>query len=495
MKKAKKNKIAIIGAGFRGITAAKIFQDAGFEFIILEKSDFIGGVWRNVANQSSYVQVPESEYRFDMDYSSGLPREFTPRNEILACAERFIKVHQIDQNLILQAEVISIEDISDKRYLIHYKHDNCTKSIEVDGIYYAGGRLYKPKTDSIPGEEKFKGLVGSGISDDISPSEYNGKKVVIIGCGAFAVENARTALTNGATHVTILARKINMCFPRMAMFWLNAMRLAPLVPLIKMTLKMYEWAGTNFMKDNLNDFRISQRTVPIISDFVFLAHKVGKLEFKKGSVKTIDGNKIIIDDNSEIEADIILKCFGFEGQIVKFKEIYPPFESVSWTWVNGKHNFVLDQDPDFGMTIKTTKLMTSGSTLLLTKIVANIFAMCLTNPSKFEQVIPLLPKSKEVNYEISYHMESLLKLMSVNRDVKKLLLRASAKKSQSILNKGGHKRYLEFCKAQWKQHCQKLEVNEIQYPYSSVWWIPFWQLWQQLTNSLFLIIFSESSVK
>ncbi len=490
----KPKKIAIIGAGFRGITAAKIFQDAGIEFVILDKNDATGGVWRTFANQSSYVQIPEPEYRFEMDYPNGLPSEFTPRDEILAHAERFINVHGIAKHIIFKSEVFSIEDISNSKYRVHYKHDNGNKSLEVDGIYYAGGRLHKRRTVHFPGEENFQGLIRYGLSDDMPISEYRGKKVAIIGCGAFAMENARTALLNGATHVTIIAKTINIVLPRMVMFWLNSMRLAPVAPLLKMSWKMYDWAGTNFMKENLDGFSINQRTVPIISDFIFLAHKVGKAEFKKGSIDFIDSNSVITSDGSQVEADIILKCVGFEGQMDVFKQVYPPFEAVNWIWVNKKTNFVLDQDPEFGMTTKATKLMTSGSTLLLTKIAARVFAMSLINPSKFEQIIPLLPTSENAGYNISYHMGSLSKLLVANKDIKKFLLRTSAKKSKSMIEKGGNGKYLEFCKREWKQQCEALGVEEVEYPFLFPWWILVWENWQQLVNRFFLAVFPEPNI-
>jgi len=490
----KPKKIAIIGAGFRGITAAKIFQDAGIEFIILDKNAATGGVWITFANQSSYVQIPEPEYRFEMNYPQGLPSEFTPRDEILAHAERFINVHGISKHIIFKSEVYLIEDIDNNKYRVHYKHDNCNKSLEVDGIYYAGGRLHKRRTVYFPGEENFSGLIRYGVSDDVQACEYSGKKVVIIGCGAFAMENARTALLNGATHVTIIAKKINVVLPRMVMFWLNSMRLAPVAPLLKMSWQMYDWAGTDFMKENLDGFSINQRTVPIISDFIFLAHKLGKVEFKKASIDHVYSNGLVIDDGTKIETDIILKCVGFEGQMEAFKQVYPPFTAVNWIWVNQKTNFVFDQDPEFGMTTAKTKLMTSGSTLLLTKIAAKIFAMSLINPTRFKQLIPVLPTSKNAGYDIAYHMGSLSKLVVADKDIKKFLLRTSAKKSKSMIEKGGNGKFLEFCQREWKQQCEALGVEEVEYPFTFPWWILLWENWQQLVNQLFLAALPEPKI-
>ena len=53
-------------------------------------------------------------------------------------------------------------------------------------------------------------IEGTGGGIDTVPGSLKGKRVVIVGFGAFAVENARTAMLAGASHVTIVARTLNL---------------------------------------------------------------------------------------------------------------------------------------------------------------------------------------------------------------------------------------------------------------------------------------------
>jgi cation diffusion facilitator CzcD-associated flavoprotein CzcO len=49
-----------------------------------------------------------------------------------------------------------------------------------------------------PGESSFKGQIVYGVEDDAKSVDWENKKVLILGAGAFATENARTALECGA---------------------------------------------------------------------------------------------------------------------------------------------------------------------------------------------------------------------------------------------------------------------------------------------------------
>jgi hypothetical protein len=62
-------------------------------------------------------------------------------------------------------------------------------------------------------------IEGTGGDIDSVPGSLRGRRVVIVGFGAFAVENARTALLSGAAHVTIVARSLNLVMPRLAMYF------------------------------------------------------------------------------------------------------------------------------------------------------------------------------------------------------------------------------------------------------------------------------------
>ena len=60
----------------------------------------------------------------------------------------------------------------------------------------------------------FKGLVADGTADSLAAVQWPGKRVVVVGMGAFAVENARTALEHGAKEVVVVARRHGTICPK-----------------------------------------------------------------------------------------------------------------------------------------------------------------------------------------------------------------------------------------------------------------------------------------
>ena len=55
----------VVGAGFAGIGAAIKLEEAGFEdFVVLEKSDNLGGTWRDNTYPGCACDVPSAVYSF-----------------------------------------------------------------------------------------------------------------------------------------------------------------------------------------------------------------------------------------------------------------------------------------------------------------------------------------------------------------------------------------------------------------------------------------------
>ena len=77
-------------------------------------------------------------------------------------------------------------------------------------------RVGKPRPIQWRNHETFAGQVIDGFGGDATKKKIDwvGKRVVIVGMGAFAVENARTALECGSSHVTVLARRHGTICPK-----------------------------------------------------------------------------------------------------------------------------------------------------------------------------------------------------------------------------------------------------------------------------------------
>lgn len=162
----KGKKVAVIGAGPAGITAAVILAKAGYDVTIFEWKDKIGGI---------------------MQY--GIPKFRLPKSILDRYQKRLLEMGvKIRPNTTIGA-VLKIDDLLRDGY----------------ASIFVGTGVWKARNLGIHGE--CLGNVQFGIDYLANPSGYQlGENVAVIGMGNAAMDVARTALRNGARHVTLYAR-------------------------------------------------------------------------------------------------------------------------------------------------------------------------------------------------------------------------------------------------------------------------------------------------
>ena len=163
-------KVAVIGGGPGGLSAAYYLALMGHEVTVYEKRKQLGGMLR--------YGIPS--YRF--------PREKLDE-EIASILSTGIEV---------KLETTIGKDIS---------YNDLRK--QYDALYLAIGAQTDKKT-GIPGEDS-QGVISAvemlrGIGDDIMP-DFTGKKVVVIGGGNVAMDVTRSAIRLGAAKVTCVYRR------------------------------------------------------------------------------------------------------------------------------------------------------------------------------------------------------------------------------------------------------------------------------------------------
>jgi len=172
-------KVAIVGGGPSGLSAAYYLTLMGHDVEIFEQRKKLGGMLR--------YGIPN--YR--------LPREILDR-EIDNIISLGIKVH----TEVSIGKDISIKELRDK----------------FDAIYIAIG-AHEGKIIPIEGQE-VNGVVSAvdilrEIGDDEYP-DFNGKSVVVIGGGNVAIDAARSAVRLGAKKVSIVYRRRKVDMPALA---------------------------------------------------------------------------------------------------------------------------------------------------------------------------------------------------------------------------------------------------------------------------------------
>src|SRR5579875_2619552 len=73
----------IVGAGFTGLGAAIKLREAGIDdFVILERSDRVGGTWRDTKYPGASCDIPSLLYSFSFAQNPRWSRTYSPADEI-----------------------------------------------------------------------------------------------------------------------------------------------------------------------------------------------------------------------------------------------------------------------------------------------------------------------------------------------------------------------------------------------------------------------------
>ncbi|ROW05378.1 hypothetical protein VSDG_00503 [Cytospora chrysosperma] len=199
-------KVAIIGAGITGVSAAAHCVGHGFDVVIFEAGgeDNLGGIWSRVNNTSS-LQIHSMMYRFhpSIQWQRGYP----DRQQILSQLRQLWERYNLKEKTRFNTKIDKVYQDEKGRWVL-----NDPSNGRFDGLVAAVGTCGDPKRPHIPGMETFRGPVLH--SSELTGKNAKGKKIVVIGGGASAVEALEYAAAEEASKVYILARSDKWIIPR-----------------------------------------------------------------------------------------------------------------------------------------------------------------------------------------------------------------------------------------------------------------------------------------
>ncbi|MFN3201618.1 MAG: FAD-dependent oxidoreductase [Bradymonadia bacterium] len=459
-------KIAIVGAGFSGLIWAERIQRQGHEIIIFDKAKSLGGVWRTYANQNSRVQMVASDYGFWSRPTKDGPTNFTPRDEILAEAHAFAQSTGILERIQFGTEVAHIERDAEGCTL-HLDRDGITSQSRFDGVAILPGTLTRPRPLPIPREAEFEGIVAQGIGDDLDPRCFEGQKVVIVGMGSYAIENAREALMHGAESVTLVARSVNIVAPKIASLRI-CNHLAWKGQDVLDTLQApYEALGrTDLLAKLVDGATYSQKTIPPVSDLYFIAQRFGKLSVIEGEVAHALPHGVALASGDVIEADVLLGCVGFErsataerlGHLLGASELNGMF-------VDRMGHVAFNFEPVHGG-MDAKEGIPFASHLTITRTLADLFVYYLDRPAAFERVAGALPSVSNASGFSGDDYRALFKLVAgVDRDARAIIVHHLAAKVARCEQRHHEHAFLAQNKAEWARLCTAMGGDIADFPY------------------------------
>ncbi|MEQ6903478.1 NAD(P)-binding domain-containing protein [Nocardioides sp. YIM 152588] len=340
---------AIIGAGISGLTTAKMCDDYGVPFAVLEASDRVGGNWafgnpngHSSAYRSLHIDTSKHQLSFkDFPMPEEYP-DFPHHTQIKDYLDSYVDAFGLRDRIEFGNGVLHARPLPGGGWELETQ---ATGVRTFDRLVVANGHHWDPRFADKPGE--FTGLTmhSHAYIDPRTPYDLTGKRILIIGIGNsaadIAVELSSKTLQN---EVVISTRSSAWIVPK---YFAGKpadkyFRTSPHLP--------YAWQRKFVqMMQPMTAGRPEDYGLPAPNHKFFEAHPTQSVELPlrlgsgdlraKGDIERFDGSRVHFADGTSEEFDVVVHATGYnitfpffdpdlisapENHIRLFKRIFKP---------------------------------------------------------------------------------------------------------------------------------------------------------------------------
>jgi cation diffusion facilitator CzcD-associated flavoprotein CzcO len=203
--------VAIVGAGVGGLALAMGLREDGREdFVVLERSDGVGGTWRHNTYPGAACDVPSHLYSYATRPNPHWSRAYATQPEILAYLERCAAESGVVPHVRTGWEVAAASWSEEAaRWTLR---STAGDEVVAEVVVFATGLFDQPRCPDIEGIETFSGPVLHSARWD-HDVDLAGRRVGVIGTGASAAQLI-PEVAEVAAHTTVFQRTPPYVLPR-----------------------------------------------------------------------------------------------------------------------------------------------------------------------------------------------------------------------------------------------------------------------------------------
>jgi cation diffusion facilitator CzcD-associated flavoprotein CzcO len=357
--------IAIIGSGFLGMNMAiQLLKNGISDFIILEQSGDVGGVWRDNSYPGAACDIPSHLYSLKDEPNPYWPKMFSDRKEIYSYLQTVAKKHNIARYTQFNSKVIGAKfDSANSCWELGIEG---LKSIRVQFVIPALGPLNVPSYPKIAGIDAFEGIkVHTSQWDETL--NFKDKNIAIIGTGASAVQAIPT-LAKAANKLFVFQRTASWILPKLRDKYDEArqQKFAKFPLLMRFEREKIFWRqelfyflfkkpdgklstqfknfGLSYLKNKVKDPELRQKLTPdftigckrlLFSNEYLPALQQDNVEVINDSIERITTDSIITKTGKESKIDILVFATGFSpGDVNSLNISTKSNKSIMDVWNN-----------------------------------------------------------------------------------------------------------------------------------------------------------------
>ena len=362
--------VAILGAGFSGLgMAIQLKKHGQHDFIVIEQASDIGGTWRDNTYPGCACDVPSHLYSFSFALNPDWSRSYSSQREIWQylrhCARRFGIIPHIRWN----HQLLNATWNDDEQCW----HITTTQAeFTADFFILGNGPLSEPSLPSIPGIERFEGILFHSAQWN-HDYDFTGKRVAVIGTGASAIQFV-PRIQPLVERLTLFQRTAPWILPRpdhpISPWQRTMFRLMPLsqrlvraiiywrlelfaVGFVYQPHRMEEAMniGRRHLARQVADPALRAKLTPqfilgckrvLLSNDFYPAISQPNVEVVTGRIREVRAHSIITEDGSEYEIDALICGTGFHVTDAQLPScIYGHGgQSLGESWQNGHQAYL-----------------------------------------------------------------------------------------------------------------------------------------------------------
>ena len=306
---------AIIGAGPMGLCTARQLHKHGIDFVGFELHADVGGLWdidnphstmyasAHLISSKGTTQFTEFPMRDDV---APYPHHSEMRRYFRDYAEHF----GLYAHYQFSTRVIDVQRLETGWKLIS-ERDGVQREWQVDGVLIANGTLHTPNQPTLPG--RFTGeLMHSSAYR--SAAVFEGKRVLVIGCGNSACDIAVDAVHRAAS-VDLSVRRGYYFLPKFTL-GRPTDTLGGAIKLPRPLKQFFDGLLVRALVGKPSQFGLPDpdyklyESHPVMNSLVL--HHLGHGDIKaRRDVSTVEGQRVTFSDGEQAEYDLILQGTGY----------------------------------------------------------------------------------------------------------------------------------------------------------------------------------------
>lgn len=296
----------MVGAGASGLAAAGALKRRGFEPIVLDKDDHVGGTWARRYERLHLHTVR----RF-----SGLPHLRIPRSYGRYVPKDLYARYLADYAQRLGLDVRLGHEV--RRIRPGWIVETAEAEWATEAVVVATGKYSRKRLPRWPGVDSFGGPIVHSV-DYGTGRDFAGKRVLVIGAGNSGTEIAADLVEQGALHVAIAIRTSPPITTREVLgvpvqVWGILLSPFPAAAVEPVAARLRSFATRDLPKYGLGEAGWSPllaRKPPVI-DVGFLRELRARRIHVRPDVAAFDSGRVAFTDGSEEEFDAVVAATGF----------------------------------------------------------------------------------------------------------------------------------------------------------------------------------------